>query len=311
MKLSSIKLTHVALVALTAGLTCTTSTGTYYYDPYLYSYYYPADLAYSTYYWTDSWVYTDVYYAQKEQQAAPTHLTVGNAIRALARGDNSICPGQVTVTPKMAVSPCSNNDQMVRSGVTIIFTGCQLSGGGVVDGMIDTTAMQNASDPNCGDGTMITLTHTTTITNLSYRGMNGQRLVIPNQTDTGTNTFTFGQTPDMVSINSTGRFQFYDNSNKLVHDQNFNGTRSFKFAGSQQSYTIDGLINMKDNTSTTTSTITASGLTRTNDCCYPTGGNLNIARMTGSSTDQHSFAFGPSCGQVNQDGTATTLAACQ
>jgi hypothetical protein len=310
MKLSSIRLTHVALAALTAGLTCTSDSGTYYYDPYLYSYYYPADIAYSTYYWTDSWVYTDVYYAQK-QQTVPTRWTVGNAIRALARGDTGVCPGQVTVTPKMAPSPCSNTDEMVRSGVTIIFTGCQLSGGGVVDGMIDTTAMQSASDPACGQGSMVTLTHTTTITNLSYRGMNGQRLVIPNQTDTGTNTFSFGQMPDMVSINSTGRFQFYDNSGALVHDQNFNGTRSFKFNGSQTSYATDGLINLKDNTSSTTSTITGSGITRTNDCCYPTAGNLSVARMTGSSSDQHSWTFGPTCGAATQDGTAVTLAACQ
>jgi hypothetical protein len=310
MKLS-FKLTHVALAALTAGLTCTTSTGSYYYDPYLYSYYYPADLAYSSYYWTDPWVYSDVYYDQATQQASPARWTVGNAIRALARGDTTVCPGQVTVTPKMSASPCTTNDQMVRSGATIIFNGCQLAGGGVVDGMIDVTAMQNTSDPSCGQDAMITLTHTTTITNLSYRGSGGQRLVIPSQTDSGTNTFTFGQTPAMISINSTGRFQFYDNNNQLVHDQNFNGTRSFKFGGSQQSYTVDGLVNLKDNTTTTTSTITASGLARTNDCCYPTAGNLHVARMTSSNGDQHSWTFGPGCGAVTQDGTATTLAACQ
>src|SRR4029453_18398583 len=95
------------------------------------------------------------------------------------------------------------------------------------------------------------------------------------------------------------------------HDQNFNGTRSFKFANTQQSYSIDGLINLKDNTSSTTSSITASGLSRTNDCCYPTGGNLHIARMTGSSSDQHSWTFGPGCGSATQDSTSMTLASRQ
>jgi hypothetical protein len=312
MKLSSLKSALVALAALATGITCTGTTTTTYYDPYLYTYYYPADVAYSTYYWTDAWVYSDVYYSQTEQQQTPipTRWTVGNAIRALARGDNTVCPGHVTVTPKMSPSAC-NAGQMVRSGVTIVFNACTLSGGGTVDGTIDVSAMQNASDPACAQGSTITVTHTTTITNLAYKGSGGLRLVIPSQTDTGTNTFNVGETPAMVSINSTGRFQYFDTSNKLVQDQNFNGTRTFKFAGSTMAYSVDGLINLKDNTSTMTSTITASGLTRTNDCCYPTGGNLHIARMTGSTTDQHSYTFGPTCGAATQDSNTTTLATCQ
>jgi hypothetical protein len=315
MNRSLLKSCLAGLALASTGVSCggVATTGTYYYDPYMYSYYYPADLSYSTYYYTDAWAYNGLYYSTDIEQAqttSPAHWSVGNALRALARGQ-AICPGQVTVTPKTVMPVCaSGQSSNVPSGVTVVFTGCQLTGGGVVDGTVDVTAMQTTSDETCGPSTSITLTHKTVITNLSYRGTDGSKLVIPDQTDTGTNNFMLGTTPTSVNINSTGRFQFYDSGQTLVLDQNFNGTRTFKFAGTQQSYTVDGVMNSQDNkTSGQTATFTATGLTRTNDCCHPTAGSLTLSRM-GPTMDQHTFTFGPTCGAATQDGSGLTLPAC-
>jgi len=317
MKLSSLKAWYTAVaIAMTAGGCTGTGAYTYtYYDPYLYSYYYPADLSYSTYYYTDAWAYSGLYYSRVEStsQAAttPSRWTVGTALRALARRD-SVCPGQVTITRKMATPVCSTSQEPVPSGATVVFKGCQLAGGGVVDGTVDVTAMASTSDETCGTSTTITLNHTSTITNLSYKGSGGSRLVIPNGTDTGTNSFTVGQMPATVSITSSGRFQFYDNNNKLLTDQNYNGTRSYKFADTQQGYTVDGTLNLQDNSATgSTSTLNATGVTRTSDCCYPTAGTLSLNQTGGAMPGQHSFTFGPTCGATTQDSGSHTLPACE
>jgi hypothetical protein len=313
-KLSSLGCSLVLVAMAIGGVSCGSGTGYYtYYDPYLYTYYYPADIAYSSYYWTDTYAYSGYYYSDIHPQAssAPARWTVGNAIRALARGE-SVCPGQVTVTPKTAPAACHSSETNVRSGVTIVFTGCQLAGGGTVDGTVDVSAMQSASDESCSQSTMVTLSHTTTITNLSYKGSGGSRLVIPKQTDTGMNTFTSGQAPETLTIESDGQFQFYDSSNTLMLDQSFKGTRTYKFAGSAQSYTVDGTIDLVDNSSAGgTGVLTATGLSRTNDCCYPTGGSVSLSRMTASNTDQHTWTFGPTCAKVMQDSSSTTLPACE
>ena len=55
----------VGAAAVGCGGGTTTSTVAYAYeDPYLYTYYYPADMAYTSYYATDSWNYA-VYYAAR------------------------------------------------------------------------------------------------------------------------------------------------------------------------------------------------------------------------------------------------------
>jgi hypothetical protein len=57
-----------------------------YYYPY--AYYYPADLTYSSYYWTDDWYYSDWYYSFA-QTVGPRRV-IGDMIRALARGE-AVC----------------------------------------------------------------------------------------------------------------------------------------------------------------------------------------------------------------------------
>src|SRR5215831_13891618 len=94
----------------------TTSTVAYTYeDPYLYTYYYPADLTYTGYYAADSWNYGLYYAARGAVPGSVEAATVinntgrpslGSTLRALIRGE-SVCPGQVTVTPKTAPPACT------------------------------------------------------------------------------------------------------------------------------------------------------------------------------------------------------------
>jgi hypothetical protein len=222
----------LAFVAV-GGVSCsengTSGVDFTYEDPYLYDYYYPADIAYSSMYWANAWNYSDLYFATLTSDGGTTGVdaaatggggggtggssgtstgvrgAVGAAIRALARGE-PVCPGQTTINLKSENSPCVNPDRgpIINDGATIVFNGCQLPGGGSVSGTVDITGHQTASDQVCSATTTITLSHTTQITNLVYTGPNGGKLVIPTQTDTGTNTFTFNTNPATVTIMSMG-----------------------------------------------------------------------------------------------------------
>jgi hypothetical protein len=305
-----------ALLALSfASGSCYDATSTYaYYDPYMYSYYYPADIAYSSYYYTDAWLYDGLYYdAAHPAQNVPARFSVGGVLRDLARGVE-VCPGQVAVTHKTVMPACSADDvSSVRAGATVVFTGCLLQRGGTVDGTVDISATHTASETTCSEDTTITAMHTTTVTNLVYRAPDGRQFVIPTMTDTGTNTYQYGQAPATINLNSKGRFQYFEPGNNLSYDQNFDGIRSFKFAGSDKRYTVDGVLNAQDNLNAgVTATLTAAGLTRTSDCCHPTAGTLGITRTEGSADpEHHDWVFGPSCGAVSKDGTTSTLTACE
>src|SRR5437762_1221339 len=82
------------------------------YDPYLYYSYYPAEVYYSSYYWSDPYYF---YYLDGGDlssagggAAMPAPQTVGEAIRALARGED-VCPSHVSVAPHMVPNPCPAN----------------------------------------------------------------------------------------------------------------------------------------------------------------------------------------------------------
>jgi Tfp pilus assembly protein FimT len=277
-----------------------------YYYPY--AYYYPADLMYSSYYWTDDWYYSDWYYSFA--QTVGPRRAIGDMIRALARGE-AVCPGQVTVTPRMATPACDNPDvEEIRSGVTIEFTGCQTANGGTITGTIDVQTERMASEATCGPNTRISLSHTTRMTNLSFTGPDGRRLLVPNQTDTGNNTYNYGQLPAMVSFNSSGRIQVFDAGGTLRTDHNHNGTRSLSFSSANRSYTVSGTVNTQDVATGASASMMTTGLTRTSDCCHPTGGTLTVNRTGGTSPGTHTWQFGPTCGGVTFDGTAITAPEC-
>jgi hypothetical protein len=278
----------------------------YYYPT---TYYYPADLAYSSYYWTDTYYYSDWYYSFA-QATSGQRRAIGDIVRALARGE-TVCPDQVTIKPKMSAPACDDPDvEEIRSGVTIEFTGCQTANGGKIDGTVDVETERTASEPVCGPNTRITLTSTTRMTDLTYTGPDGRRLVIPNQTDTGNNSYTWGQLPAMVSMNSSGRFQVFDAGGTLRADQNHNGTRNLSYSSANRSYTVSGSVTTQDVVSGSMATMMSSGLTRTSDCCHPTGGTLTVSRTGGASPGTHTWQFGPACGGVSFDGTGITAPEC-
>jgi hypothetical protein len=314
--------TFIALSALLliSGGTVACDEGTYvaggtvdygyeYYYPT--TYYYPADLAYSSYYWSDAWLYDDWYFSRAPQQAGGnTRRAVGDALRALARGE-TICPGQVDVTPKTSAPACEvQGTSAVRSGVTVVFSGCETSSGGTIDGTVDVTAMRSASEQICSPNTLVTLSHTTTLTDLTYTSASGERWVVPDQVDSGTNTYTYGQLPTNLSINSSGRFQVFAADGTLVSDHNHNGTRMVTYSAVDRSYSVSGLINTQDVKGGATANLTGTDIKRGPDCCYPTGGTLSVSRAGGTNPGSHLWTFGPECGQASFDGTAVTPPAC-
>ena len=333
------------------GTTTTTTATT---TPYLYTSYYPADVAYSTVYWADDWAYTGLYalYAPNPVTttgAAGTGVTVtgaagvvgtagapgqvavatggnggttvvtttgavittaGDVVRALARGE-SVCPGQVTVTPKTSAPACTGGPTASRAGVTIVFTACQTPGGATIDGMIDTAATRTASTTACDSTTSIMLAHTATITNLTYTDAAGNKLIIPSMTETGMTTYTFGQTPPTVALNFTGELQTFASGGAMTADHNFTGTSTFSFGGSATGYTVDGGLTVVDNLMAGAgSTVTVTGLQRVTTCCRPVGGTVGIVQTSGSGPGSHTWTFSSTCGDATIDGTSTTLPAC-
>jgi hypothetical protein len=282
-----------------------------YWDPYYNSYYYPSDLAYSGVYWADSWDYSTYYYSLHAAAAPATpQAGVGAAIRALARGE-SVCPGNVTVTPKMGAPACAAaGAAQVRNGVTIMFNACQLSGGGTVSGTFDVTSSRTASDTNCNASTVITLNHTTTITNLTYTSPRGVRVVIPKQVDMGGNTYNFGQPPATISIQSTGQAQVFDSSSNLRADLAVNGTRNYTFSAANKSYTVSGTVTAQDSVTGGNITLAGDGINHTQDCCRPTAGTLTITSTGGKAAGQHVLTFSPTCGSGTFDNNNITFPAC-
>jgi hypothetical protein len=331
-------LAFMALGTMSCGTSTTTAAVDYgYEDPYLYASYYPADVAYSSYYWADDWGYAGLYATNPityvtdggiiitvPDAGVPTTTdasttttptvamqAVGFAIRALARGE-SICPGQVTVTPKTMTPACSNNaTAQRRAGVTIVFNSCLLPDGGTVSGTVDLQSNQSASVQTCDASTILTLGTNSTITNLSYTGVSGAKLVIPSQTDTSTAMYNFGSSPASITINSNGQLQTFTAAGVKVSDHSYTSTRTYSFAGSTNSYTISGTVNITDNlVSGSTAVLTLTNVTRTHSCCRPTGGTLVIARTGGLFPGTHTWVFTATCGTVTRDGVSAALPAC-
>jgi len=333
----------VAVVAGTLGAVtnfvgCGTTTTYATTDPYLYTVYYPADVAYSTVYWADAWNYPSLYAIYTPTSPNPVSpatvvatgsggndgstvvtdggvttggvlTTAGDAVRALARGE-SVCPGEITVAPKTAAPACTGGT--TRAGATIVFNACQTPGGATLDGMIDVSSTRTASSADCTAATMITLQHTTTITNLSYTNAAGQRLIIPSMTGMGMTKYTFGQTPPTVALSFTGQLQTYRTAgNNITSDHNFTGDLTFTFGGSNMGYTADGGVTVMDNRAPGSgSTITVTGLKRVTTCCRPVGGTIGLSQVGPTGPGTHVWSFGPTCGESTIDGTGVTLPAC-
>jgi hypothetical protein len=314
MKKTAIHMNIVAAAALSfAGLSVgcdddegvVTTTDTAYENAYLYDGYYPADVAYASTYWADSWDLGGFYYLGTGGQV---RAGLPGAIRALARGEQ-ICPGQVTVMEKTAAPACAGSvATQVRNGVTIQFNNCNAAGG-TINGTIDVQSQRSASEQTCGATTIINLGHTSTFTNLSFTGADGAKIVIPNQTNTGNTNYTFGQNPTMTTIMSNGELQIFNNGGTMLSDHTFMGDNTFTFSGTQ-SYSVSGTTTIQEKNGGATATLTRTGLTRSAGCCRPTSGSMTINRMGGLFPGQADWSFGPSCGQVERNGASTTMPSC-
>jgi hypothetical protein len=326
----------------------TTASVDYSYEtPYLYSTYYPVDTDYAGYYWADSWNYYAFYFEGASVAAglanvsgfggaagalgaagatgaggtagatgsggsggaSPTTVraTLASVVEALARGE-SVCPGQVTITPKTATPACSGGSSTTeRNGVTIVFNGCIVSGA-TIDGTFDVLSKRSASAQTCSSTTTITLGHTTTITNLSISDSNG-KIVIPSQTDMGMTTYTFGQTPTSITFNTTGEIQIFNNAQTMLADLGYTGMDTVTLSGNS-SYSVDGTSTLQEKNGPATATITKTGLTRSSGCCRPTAGTVTINRSGGPHPGTATWKFGPSCGGVMRNNVSATLPAC-
>jgi hypothetical protein len=300
-------------LALTAGsiASCEDDNGAVvatnyaYDDAYLYSGYYPADVAYASSYWAYPYAYGGFYYAGAAATATGSGLAA--AIRALARGE-AVCPGQVTVSEKTSAVVCATNAAAGRAGATLTFNNCNASGG-TINGSIDITGTATASDQSCSTTTSITVSHTSTITNLSFTTADGRKLVIPNQTNTGMTAFTFGQNPTMTTISTNGELQLFDSAGAMKSDLTYMGDNTFTFSGTQ-SYSVSGTSTVSEKNGNATATITRQNLTRSGGCCRPTSGTMTVNRTGGILPGQSDWSFGPSCGQVERNGTTATMPAC-
>jgi hypothetical protein len=230
---------------------------------------------------------------------------VGEAIRNIALG-SQICPGHATVSRPGGSNVCG----LSGAGLMIVFNGCTLSAGGTVDGTVSAQFNLSASDTNCNSATTVSIGYTSTITNLSYTGTGGAKIVIPSQMDMATVHLGLGQTPGSVAMTSSGEIQRLASDGSTSSDRTWTGSRTFSSISIlDQTYTVDGMINVTDKAGGT-GTISSTGLQRERNCCKPTGGSLSVSRMGGSHAGTHSWMFTSTCGSAMLDGKTVTLPAC-
>jgi hypothetical protein len=236
---------------------------------------------------------------------------IGDVIRALARGD-SVCGDKVSVAAKTQGDPCSaSSSQTIRAGVTLVFSSCELSNGGTLSGTIDVETTRTASEPTCAETTTVTISHTTTITDLVYTGPGGRRLVIPTQTGAGTTSYQFGQRPTSASAHVTGRLQIIESSGLMASDRTYDGDITVTPAADRASYSIDGTLTLTDADQSGMTVLTATNLTRTAGCCRPVAGRLGIVRTGTMAFAQHVWTFdSAACGGARFDDEAVTLGTC-
>ncbi len=335
-RISELSLATSLLALGIAGCGSTTSTDVAYEDSYSGAYYYPATVGYAGVA-AVGFGYYGVYLATPAGSALATPIigpadggpggasgsggaggsgstasgattvrgAVGEAIRNIALG-GSVCPGQATVTHPAGTSVCG----VSGNGLDIVFNGCQLSGGGTVDGTVNVRFTLTASDTTCAPSAMVSIGYTSTLTNLVYTGTGGAKLVIPNQTDTSTINVSPGQVPATVAMMSNGEIQRIGADGTTAFDLTFTGSRTFSSISiANQTYTLDGAVSFTDKAGGT-GTMTATGLQQDKSCCKPIGGTLAVTRTGGSHAGSHSWTFSSACGSAMLDGKTVTLPAC-
>src|SRR5580765_7422593 len=162
---AAVALGTAGTIGCTDSGTVVTSSGYVYDDAYLYSTYYPADVAYASYAYAYPWDYSTFYYYLNAYGPTPTgntgnqadagttgttsntvHSGLAFAIESLARGQQ-VCPGQVTVTEASSAPACQGaSSAQQRSGADISFNNCSV-GGSTINGTVMVRGTTTASEP--------------------------------------------------------------------------------------------------------------------------------------------------------------------
>ena len=296
-----------AVAAIVAGAASCSSDEPYGYDPYgYYDYYYPASYAYADPYYM--YGYPGVYYAlSSAPKAAATGSLPALALRDLALGE-AVCPGQVTVTTERTTAPCDTGEgATVPLSNAIQLNGCELSGGGKLDGSLQIAAAQTLSDMNCDAATSIDVSYTSTTTGLVYTAPDGARIELPQVTRTGSYTRLLDAPPSLLTINSEGRIERYDAKGAAQSKTTFSGMQTLTVLGANGGFRVDGTLTLEDEIGDRSASVTSVGLTRAEGCCYPTSGSIDVAHSTGN---EQRWSFGPGCGDVSVNGHKVTPDEC-
>lgn len=274
-----------------------------YYDPYgyyyAYGYYYPSDMIYAMPVYTDYW-YGYPYVLEK---GTTNSLLPGETLRELGTGE-SVCPGQVTMTVDQIDAVCDlGGEGTIPVRAEIAFDGCELVDGGLLDGNLLIEATQAFSDVTCDTNTVVDVSFSSTITDLRYTSVSGAESVIPSLNITGSYTRTLGGPPSTLSASVDGRVERYDPDGELLMRITVRGTQTLTPALlASAGYSVDGVLTFEDELESRTLQATANGLTRSDGCCRPTGGTVQVTGAEGSDR----WSFGPECGDISLNGATTT-----
>jgi hypothetical protein len=296
-----------AVVAAAAGCG---SSGYYYYDPYAYSYgydyYYPADIAYANTYYADD-MYSASGYVFASLERTMISATPGSTLRALASGE-SVCPGQVSVMTEPNSAPCSvGNEASLPAHTLIVFEDCEFSEQGKLDGALQIDASQTASDAECDADTVLDVHYSSMATDLSYTTPSGARVVLRRLTLTGDYARHLDALPAEVAVSVEGNLERYDEIGAMVLQATFSGSQSLVPLDAGQGYRLDGTLVMQDDADGQSVTVSSEGLTRTDACCHPTSGTLQVER---AKDDSDRWTFGPGCGELARDGESARVRDC-
>jgi hypothetical protein len=281
----------------------------YYYDPYYYGYdyYYPADIAYADMSYADDVYGTAGFYALA---ALPKQMTgsglLGGALRDLASGQD-VCPDHVTLSATPGNDLCSQDGSPPPASTSIVFNDCQLADRGRLAGKIQIEATRTPSDANCTAETVIAVGFTSTATNLTYIAPSGARVALPALTVTGSYARSLDGPPATLELTVDGSVERYDEKGAIVARSSLSGTQTLVPLGANAGYRLSGTMTIHDAIAGQTRTASSNDLTRTQGCCYPTSGVIEI-EQAGGETD--TWRFGPDCAAVSLNDERVTLDEC-
>jgi hypothetical protein len=284
-----------------------------YYDNYYYAYgyYYPSDMMYAMPVYTDYW-YGYPYSLRGGgsilKGSTTNSLLPGEALRELGTGE-SLCPGQVTQTIESIDAVCDvGGEGTLPIRAEVVFDGCELVDGGILDGSILVEATQTFSDMLCDTNTVVEVDFSSTVTDLSYTSTTGVQLVLPSLTIIGSYTRTIGGPPSSMTASMDGRIERYSPDGDPIMLATVRGTQTLTpLLLANTGFSAEGTMTLQDTIGGRTIVASGTELTRSDGCCRPTSGTLQI---NGTGSSNALWSFGPECGDVSLNGNPVTVDEC-